>query len=109
MGSNPIHSTSRMPADAGSFRSRRPAAKTPVLHTGYRRFESCRDHFPPPNRVGIQVRLKDADCKSAALALRGFKSLPAQSPIRAFGVHLWPIDAYGGCSIGRAPVSKTGP
>ncbi len=33
---------------------------------------------PLPQRVGIQVRLTEAACKTAALALRGFKSLPAQ-------------------------------
>ena len=57
--------------------SRRLAAKTPLLQRGYRRFESCRDHFSLSFRVGIQVRLKDGDCKSPGFGLRGFKSLPA--------------------------------
>jgi hypothetical protein len=102
----------------------------------------------PPGtiRVGIQVRLKEADCKSAALALRGFKSLPAhhktwrneepllsQAPLllgssspplqpghwcsgitlpcrgrNAGSIPACPV-SRGGCSTGRAPVSKTAP
>lgn len=35
---------------SGFVPSRRLAAKTPVLHTGYRRFESCRDDSSPVRR-----------------------------------------------------------
>src|SRR5262245_38365262 len=45
VGSTPTRAT-----DANS--SRRLAAKTPVLHTGWRRFESCRDDSQP---AGLQV------------------------------------------------------
>jgi hypothetical protein len=45
VGSNPTRATDRNS-------SRRPAARTPVLHTGWRRFESCRDDSQP---AGLQV------------------------------------------------------
>ena len=46
----PVGSTPTRATDRSS--SRRLAAKTPVLHTGWRRFESCRDDFQP---AGLQV------------------------------------------------------
>jgi hypothetical protein len=99
MGSNPIHSNS--PFSPRHRRGRTPLSCGPVVQRP-RRLSYIQDSAgsSPAGttfRVGIQVRLKDADCKSAALALRGFKSLPAHfitpTPRQ-------PGAIYGGCSIG---------